>query len=75
MDSTTQERIEHLREEERETLDRLEAVTKPTDYGDDTDSLDEETDESTDAANRAGEEAMLRERLAGIRKAISELEG
>lgn len=74
MTNTREERIAHLREEEQRILGQLEEANQPVDYGSDTDAFDEETDEATDAANRAGREQMLREQLAEIRRSLEELE-
>ncbi len=77
MKALTQEEIayfkEKLRKERAEVETRLKKVKVPTDFGNDIDGSDEETDESEEFGNQLGVQRLLEEQRNDIDAALERI--
>jgi len=73
MENTQLPRRKLQEEYDRLTLE-IEEISKPQDFGDDVDGLDEETDESESAANRLAIVQTLKDRVNEIAAALQRIE-
>lgn len=75
----TQDQISSLKEkllsEEKELQEQIKQLSSSLDFGDDTDHLEEEEDETEEIGNVIGVTSVLKNRLEAIRHAIEKMEG